>query len=215
MRPGSRRFRTISPTRPPMATNGWRPIFIRWLFPRPAAHIPRVGVRSTTQRLIERTRRACRDRQTRQISRCGATGFCPWPAIAEINTGNGQSQMLACHDRIVPNRFKRLLCAAKRASFCSAGPLCRMAPSRPTRVIRSDGLKPVQINVNQFTGEPTTKIDLGVNLPATSKRKPGASMARPRSCLIEYYDNMGTSESVSISFSPDCALQQASPTNGR
>ena len=30
-----------------------------------------------------------------------------------------------------------------------------------------DGLEPVQINVNQFTSEPTTRIALGVNLPAT------------------------------------------------
>lgn len=63
-----------------------------------------------------------------------------------------------------------------------------------------DGLQPVQINVNQFAGEPTTRMTLGVNLPATDTEvgAPGT----PLDLSIEYFDNLGTSESLSIQFTP-------------
>lgn len=63
-----------------------------------------------------------------------------------------------------------------------------------------DGLVPVQINVNQFTSEPTTRIALGVNLPATETEF-GAS-GDPLELSVEYFDNLGTSQAVNIEFSP-------------
>ena len=63
-----------------------------------------------------------------------------------------------------------------------------------------DGLEPVQINVNQFTSEPTTQIDLGVNLPATETEF-GAS-GDPLELSVEYFDNLGTSQSINIEFTP-------------
>ncbi|MEM9755360.1 MAG: flagellar hook-basal body complex protein, partial [Pseudomonadota bacterium] len=62
------------------------------------------------------------------------------------------------------------------------------------------GLEPVQINVNQFTSEPTTRISLGVNLPA-SDTLPGAT-GTPRDLSIEYFDNLGTSQSILTTFRP-------------
>ncbi len=64
----------------------------------------------------------------------------------------------------------------------------------------ADGLEPVQINVNQFTSEPTTRIDLGVNLPATETEQ-GAS-GGPLELSVEYFDNLGTSQSINIQFTP-------------
>ncbi|MEM6609251.1 MAG: flagellar hook-basal body complex protein [Pseudomonadota bacterium] len=64
----------------------------------------------------------------------------------------------------------------------------------------SAGLEPVQVNVNQFTSEPTTNISLGVNLPATETLpgSPGAS----RELSVEYFDNLGTSQSILTTFTP-------------
>lgn len=62
------------------------------------------------------------------------------------------------------------------------------------------GLEPVQINVNQFTSEPTTQISLGVNLPATETNF-GAS-GTPLQLSVEYFDNLGTSQSINISYTP-------------
>lgn len=63
-----------------------------------------------------------------------------------------------------------------------------------------DGLEPVQINVNQFTSEPTTRIAMGVNLPATETEF--ASSGTPLELSIEYFDNLGTSQSINIEFTP-------------
>lgn len=64
----------------------------------------------------------------------------------------------------------------------------------------ADALEPVQINVNQLSGEPTTQVSLGVNLPAseTSADSDGAT----QELSIEYFDNLGTSQNLDIQFSP-------------
>ena len=63
-----------------------------------------------------------------------------------------------------------------------------------------DGLEPVQINVNQFTSEPTTRIALGVNLPATETEF--GKTGDPLELSVEYFDNLGTSQSINIEFTP-------------
>jgi len=65
-----------------------------------------------------------------------------------------------------------------------------------------DGLEPIQINVNQFAGEPTTKVTLGVNLPATSTVFGyDTSIANPQTS-IEYFDNLGTSRQLTVEYTP-------------
>jgi flagellar hook protein FlgE len=63
------------------------------------------------------------------------------------------------------------------------------------------GLVPVTIGANQTAGDPTTRVSLGVNLPATETRPGASGAALPLN--IEYYGNLGTAESLSISFVPD------------
>lgn len=72
------------------------------------------------------------------------------------------------------------------------------------------GLEPVVINVNQTAGDPTTRITLGTNLPATDTAA-GAS-GDPRSRTIEYFGNLGTSESLDITFTPIVAATGYSNT---
>jgi len=75
----------------------------------------------------------------------------------------------------------------------------------------ADGLRPVQIQTNQFAAEPTTEITLGVNLPAT-ETEPGAS-GTPLNLSVEYFDNLGTSQSIAVTYSPD--VPGASPASNR
>lgn len=63
------------------------------------------------------------------------------------------------------------------------------------------GLQPVIINANQTAGDPTTKMNLGVNLPAT--RTVSGGSPDPLPLTVEYFGNLGTSETLSITFSPD------------
>ncbi len=60
------------------------------------------------------------------------------------------------------------------------------------------GLEPVVINANQTAGDPTTMMNLGVNLPAE-----GATETLPLS--VEYFGNLGTSETLDMTFAPAAA----------
>jgi flagellar hook protein FlgE len=64
----------------------------------------------------------------------------------------------------------------------------------------ADGLVPIRINANEFSSDPTTAIKLGVNLPA-AETEAGAT-GDPEQLSVEYFDNLGTSETISISFAP-------------
>lgn len=62
------------------------------------------------------------------------------------------------------------------------------------------GLQPVIINNNQTAGDPTTAMKLGVNLPATHTAAGAAGEPQPLS--VEYFGNLGTSETLAITFTP-------------
>ena len=72
------------------------------------------------------------------------------------------------------------------------------------------GLEPVVINANQTAGDPTTKMGLGVNLPATGSEA-GAS-GDTLSLEVEYFGNLGTSESLGVSFTPTVPATGSSNT---
>ncbi|MBL3553962.1 flagellar hook protein FlgE [Rhodovulum sulfidophilum] len=65
----------------------------------------------------------------------------------------------------------------------------------------TDDLVPIQIQTNQFATEPTTEMTIGVNLPATETADTASGTALPLS--VEYFDNLGTSQSIEISYTPD------------
>lgn len=72
------------------------------------------------------------------------------------------------------------------------------------------GLEPIQIDTNQRVGDPTTAIRLGVNLPATSTAPGASGDSLPLS--VEYFGNLGTSETLEISFTPTVPASGA-PSN--
>jgi flagellar hook protein FlgE len=62
------------------------------------------------------------------------------------------------------------------------------------------GLEPVMISTNQFAGDPTTFMELGVNLPATATDASGNG--EPYVMSAEYFDNLGTSQFLEITYTP-------------
>ncbi|KAA2315530.1 flagellar hook-basal body complex protein [Pseudooceanicola sediminis] len=74
----------------------------------------------------------------------------------------------------------------------------------------ASGLQPVQIDLNAFSGAPTTSVRLGVNLPAVETESDAAGDAREM--VIEYYDNLGKSETLTITFTPTIPAAGASNT---
>ncbi len=62
------------------------------------------------------------------------------------------------------------------------------------------GLQPVVINANQSAGDPTTTVNFGVNLPATQTQAGASGSVLPLS--VEYFGNLGTSETLDVTFTP-------------
>ena len=62
------------------------------------------------------------------------------------------------------------------------------------------GLVPVVVNANQQAGDPTSEMKLGVNLPATNTAAGAPGTSLPLS--VEYFGNLGTSESMGVTFTP-------------
>jgi flagellar hook protein FlgE len=73
----------------------------------------------------------------------------------------------------------------------------------------SDGLEPIRVNTGQLAGNPTTAINLGVNLPATETQFGAPGLTEQLS--VEYFDNLGTSQSITITFTPTPPATAADP----
>ncbi len=72
--------------------------------------------------------------------------------------------------------------------------------SIPTYPRDSDGsLRPIQIT-KQFSSDATTAVDLVVNLPASATEAGAAGDSE--ALAIEYYDNLGVAQTLSVSFVP-------------
>ncbi len=162
------------------------------------------GVRATTERLI--------DQRGPLVSTANATdlavrgrGFLPVAQASEVEVGNGDTNMYLT----TTGSFRT---DAEGYLRSTSGLVLLGWPALPDGSIPSfprdtaDGLEPVQINVNQFSGEPTTHMTLGVNLPATETD--AGSSGDVQELSVEYYDNLGTSENINVTFTPSV------PANG-
>ncbi|MDT0681667.1 flagellar hook-basal body complex protein [Roseicyclus sp. F158] len=72
----------------------------------------------------------------------------------------------------------------------------------------STALRPIQVSQNQLIGSPTTRLSLGVNLPATDTMAGASGMAR--NATVEYFDNLGISQTLSITMTPTVPAAGAS-----
>ncbi|MEM9869790.1 MAG: flagellar hook-basal body complex protein [Pseudomonadota bacterium] len=156
------------------------------------------GVRATTSRLIDQSGSLVSTSNATDLAVRGR-GMLPVARATEIEVDNGDTLM----HLTTTGSFRT---DAEGYLVTDTGLTLLGWPARPDGTIpnfprdTADGLEPVQINVNQFSGEPTTQMALGVNLPATDTDA-GAS-GESQTLAIEYFDNLGTSESINITFSP-------------
>lgn len=156
------------------------------------------GVRASTSRLI--------DQRGSLVSTSNATdlavrgrGMLPVAQSSDVNVSNGNSQMLLTTTGSFRTDAQGYLRSDSGLVLLGWPALADgTVPTFPRDT--SDGLQPVQINVNQFSGEPTTTMSLGVNLPATETD--AGSVGEAQQLSIEYFDNLGTSETINVSFTP-------------
>lgn len=156
------------------------------------------GVRSSNQRLI--------DERGALVSTSNATdlavrgrGMLPVTSLTEVSNGNGAGTMrLATTGSFRTNESGYLTTGSGLVLLRWPANSDGTIPNYPRDT--ADGLEPVRINVNQLNGEPTTSISIGLNLPATETEV--GSTGDVQVLSIEYFDNLGTSENISMELTP-------------
>ena len=156
------------------------------------------GVRATTSRLIDENGSLVSTSNATDLAVRGR-GFLPVAPASQVKVDSGDYQMQLTTTgsfRTDSDGFLR-----------SDSDLILLGwPALPDGTIptfpgdTSDGLEPVRINLNQISGEPTTAMSLGINLPATGT-KAGAS-GEVQNLTVEYFNNLGNSENIFVSFVP-------------
>lgn len=156
------------------------------------------GVRTTTGRLVDERGSLVSTSNPTDLAVRGR-GMLPVTTEASVQVGNGENPLLLT----TTGSFR----ADEEGYLRSPSGLVLMGwpanadgtiPANPRDSV--DGLEPVKINSNQFAGEPTTEVSLAVNLPATSTE--AGSTTGDETLSIEYFDNLGKSANLVMTFSP-------------
>lgn len=156
------------------------------------------GVRATTERDISLAGSLASSSNSTDLAVRG-NGFLPVAKLTDLQAGNGEPQMLLTSTGSFNTDENGYLTT-------TTGIVLLGWPANPDGTIPTNSrdmsteLEPIQINVNQLTGEPTTRVTLGVNLPATGTVD-GAD-GEVQELSVEYFDNLGISESISVNFTP-------------
>ena len=156
------------------------------------------GVRATTQRLVDQRGALVSTANPTDLAVRGR-GFIPVAKASEVGLGVENPNMLLTTTgsfRTDSDGFLRSTSGLVLLGWPAQAD--GTVPTYPRDT--SDGLRPVQINVNQFSGEPTTRMNLGVNLPATGTE--AGATGDTQQLSVEYYDNLGNSQSLNVTFTP-------------
>jgi len=156
------------------------------------------GVSASTHRLIDQRGALVATDNPTDLAVNGR-GMLPVALLSDVNVAGDDAQMLLT----TTGSFRT---DSQGRLVTESGLVLLGWPANPDGTVpefprdTAEGLEPVRINVNQLNGEPTTRISLGVNLPATETA--AGSTGTGQHLSVEYFDNIGTSQSLDISFTP-------------
>lgn len=157
------------------------------------------GVRASTHRVIEEDGALAPTSHPMDIAISGR-GMLPVTSAVDLDNGFEQLPMLMTRTgsfRTDPNGILRT-----ESGLVLLGWPAQADGSVPVMPRDTMGtLEPVRIAANQTAGDPTTRVSLGINLPAT-ETEPTAS-GDPLTLKVEYFGNLGTSELLDLTFIPD------------
>jgi len=164
------------------------------------------GVRTTSSRLIDQSGALVSTSNPTDLAVRGR-GMLPVTSETSVTVGNGDNPLfLTTTGSFRPDDQGYLRSAGGLVLLGVPAAADGTIPNYPRDSV--DGLVPIQINGNQFAGEATTRVDLSVNLPATSTRE-GAT-GEVESLSVEYFDNLGASSTLSFTFTPTVPANGAS-----
>ncbi|WP_171206389.1 flagellar hook protein FlgE [Ruegeria sp. HKCCA0235A] len=154
------------------------------------------GVRTTSQRMIDQRGPLVTTSNSTDLAVRGR-GMLPVRPSSQI--GNSSNEMLLTttgsfrtnEEGYLVTESGLVLLGWPAAPDGTIPPVSRDTPA---------ALEPIQLSVNQLSGSPTTEMKLRMNLPATATNAGAPGDVQPLS--VEYFDNLGKSESVDIQLIP-------------
>ena len=164
------------------------------------------GVRVSTQRLIDERGPLVGSTNATDLAVNGR-GLLPVTSQIAVQNGNGALPLML----MTTGSFRPDADGYLRTE---AGQVLLGWPTGPDGslgVVSRDtaaGLAPVRITQNQYAGDPTTRMNVFVNLPATATAA-GAG-GEPFSLSVEYFGNTGTSSRLAFTFTPDVPVTGSS-----
>lgn len=166
------------------------------------------GVRTSTMRLIDQNGPLISTSNPTDMAVAGR-GMLPVTTAVSVEQNNGEYPMMLMSTGSFRADAEGVL-KTETGMVLMGWPADAngVVPTYPRDTVA--GLEPVRVNINQFAGDPTTEMQLGVNLPATETR--AGSTGDTLDLSIEYFDNLGTSENLAISFTPTVPATGSSNT---
>lgn len=167
------------------------------------------GVRANTQRLIDQRGTLVSTSNPTDLAVRGK-GMLPVAQAAQVKTAGDNAQMYLA----TTGSFRT---DADGYLTSQSGLVLMGWPALPNGTVpafprdTTDSLQPIRINTGQLAGNPTTAISLGINLPATETQDGSPGLSEQLS--VEYFDNLGTSQNINITFTPSVPAPGGPATN--
>ncbi|WP_424966284.1 MULTISPECIES: flagellar hook protein FlgE [unclassified Dinoroseobacter] len=166
------------------------------------------GVRATTTRVIDERGPLVATSNSTDLAVAGS-GMLPVTTMAAVENPNGNYPLnLMTTGSFSPNEDGYLTTATGMVLMGWPADPDGTVPDFPRDTVA--GLEPIEVTYNQFAGDPTTLMDLNINLPADATK--ADSGAEPIIMPMEYFGNLGTSETLTATYTPTIPASGASNT---
>lgn len=168
------------------------------------------GVRATTTRNVDELGNLVSTSRPLDLAISGR-GMLPVTTIEQVGTqpAGAQDLAMARTGSFSPDDEGILRTAAGLVLLGWPANSDGTIPNQPRDGV--SGLVPITISTSQTAADPTTRVSLGINLPADDSV--GGSIGDPREMSVQYFGNLGNSESMTISFIPDVSATEGTRSN--
>lgn len=155
------------------------------------------GVRTSTQRVVTQDGAVVTTSHPLDLAMTGR-GMLPVTTLANVNSG-GEPELLMTRtgafrpdaNGVLRTESGLVLMGWPTASDGSMPLIPRDTPT---------ALQPIKIETNRPVGDPTTRVEIGANLPATETAAGADGTAIP--VRVEYFGNLGNAEALDLTFTP-------------
>lgn len=156
------------------------------------------GVRATARHLIDQSGATVTTSHPLDLAMAGR-GMLPVTTLSDVNNGGQPSFLMTRSGAFRPDANGIL---RTDSGLVLMGWPTRADGSMPLVPRDTSGaLEPIRIDASSPVGDPTSRVSLGANLPATETLPTSSGAALP--LKVEYFGNLGTSEALDITFTPD------------